>query len=259
MVFCLDSFGHDPGLVRVSEGAKKGRLGNNKIGWNIMLPNFLVIGAMKSGTTSLYHYIKAHPEIFMPSLKEPNFFIKRDIGTRDTEWYESLFSDGRYAKALGEASVNYTKYPHYSGVPQRIAATNKDMKLIYVLRNPFDRTYSHYLHNIYAGIENEPFRDAIVRRPLYIQASLYYMQIQEYLKHFSREQVLILILDDLKHNPTGTVKRVFEFLEVDEQFVPPNVGEVRHQTKQKRGNGANIFSRYGILFVDNPVTLLHDF
>ena len=207
-----------------------------------MLPNFLIIGAMKSGTTSLYHYIKTHPEIFMPAFKEPNFFIKKDIQKRDLEWYEALFSGSNNAKALGEASVNYTKYPHYQGVPQRIASFNKNMRLIYVLRNPLARTCSHYLHNIYAGIETESLRDAIVKRPLYIQASLYYMQIQEYLKHFSSDQLLILLFEDLKKDPIGIVRKVFDFLEVDEQFVPPNIGEVKHQTKQKRGKDRLIAS-----------------
>jgi len=199
-----------------------------------MLPNFLIIGAMKSGTTSLYHYMKTHPEIFLSSIKEPNFFTK-DIQKKDLEWYKSLFSDGKKAKALGEASVNYSKYPHYTGVPQRIASLNKNIKLIYVLRNPLARTCSHYLHNIYAGIEPDSFKEAIAKRPLYIQASLYYMQIQEYLKFFPREQLLIFLLDDLKKNPRDTVKKVFTFLDVDNQFMPPNIDEVKHQTKSKKG------------------------
>ena len=198
-----------------------------------MLTDFIVIGGMKCGTTSLDYYLKAHPEIAMLS-KEIDFFTRNyHMGL---DWYESLFrTKSKDMKIFGETSVSYTKYPHYIGVPQRIASSNRNMKLIYVLRNPFTRTYSHYLHNVYAGIETDSFKEAIVKRPLYIQASLYYMQIREYLKFFPREQMLMLLLDDLKHNPTGSVKTVFGFLQVDEQFIPPNISEVKHQTKKKRG------------------------
>lgn len=197
---------------------------------------------MKSGTTSLYHYIKTHPDVFMPRFKEPNFFIKQNLRQKDINAYHDLFANAKRAKAIGEASVNYTKFPHYAGVPEKISDADKNMKLIYVLRNPYERTHSHYLHNIYAGIESDAFAEAVQKSPLYIQASLYYMQIQEYLKYFSKSQMLILILDDLKSKPLETIQSVFRFLAVDEAFMPPNIGEVKHRTKKKRGQDRPILS-----------------
>lgn len=195
---------------------------------------------MKSGTTSLYSYLKNHPDVFMPANKEPAFFSNERIWNKGVKWYESLFIGQEDKKAVGEASVNYTKFPYYKSVPERIYALIPEVRLIYVLRSPVDRIYSHYLHNVYAGIEHDPLQKAIVEKPLYIQTSLYYTQIEQYLKHFDREQLLILLLDDMKEDPADTTRQVFEFLQVDSTYVPPNITEVRHQTKEKRGKDNNI-------------------
>jgi hypothetical protein len=200
-----------------------------------MLPNFLIIGAMKSGTTSLYHHLRTHPDVFMPRNKEPEFFANDAIWARGAQWYESLFADGRGKKALGEASASYTKYPYFKQVPQRIASLVPSMKCLYLLRSPIERIYSHYLHNIYAGIETEPFARAILDRPLYIQASLYYNQIEQYLQHFPRAHLKVLLLEELQQAPAKTVKEVFTFLSIDPEFTPPNLSEVKHQSKLKRG------------------------
>ncbi len=200
-----------------------------------MLPNFLIIGAMKSGTTSLYSYLRTHPDIFMPTNKEPGFFSNEPVWNKGIIWYESLFAGSENQKARGEASVNYTKHPYYENVPSRIQSLCQDVKLIYILRSPVERIYSHYLHNVYAAIESLPFEQAIEKRPLYIQASQYYFQIEQYLDFFPRDNLLILILDDMKSNPLGTVKQVFNFIGVDNSFIPPNINEVKHQAKLKRG------------------------
>jgi hypothetical protein len=200
-----------------------------------MLPTFLIIGSMKSGTTSLYHYLRAHPDIFMPRNKEPKFFSHDPVWAKGVKWYESLFQDGRGKKAAGEASVGYTKYPYYCNVPQRIASLVPSMKLLYVLRSPVDRIYSHYLHNIYAGLETDPFETAVLTKPLYVQTSLYYNQIEQYLHYFPRQQLSVLRLEELQQRPVETVKGIFEFLGVDAGFIPPNLHEIKHQSKLKRG------------------------
>ena len=200
-----------------------------------MLPNFLIIGAMKAGTTSLYSYLRTHPDIFMPVNKEPAFFSNEPVWKKGGDWYESLFAGQECTKARGEASVNYTKYPHYQNVPRRIHSLVPNMKLIYVLRSPIDRIYSHYLHNVYAGIETDPIEKALSERPLYVQISRYYQQIDQYLQIFDRKQLMVIILDDMQHDPAAVVKRVFSFLDVDDSHVPPNINEKKHTTSDKRG------------------------
>lgn len=200
-----------------------------------MRPNFLIIGAMKAGTTSLFAYLKTHPEIYMPTNKEPNFFSDENVRTKGIKWYESLFNAGKDCKAIGEGSVNYSKYPHYKKVPERIHSFFPDMKLIYVLRSPIERIYSHYLHNIYAGIEEESLEKALIDRPLYIQTSLYHSQIEQYLKYFHKDNILIFLLDDMKSDSLKVVQTVFDFLDVFSSYVPPNIQEIKHQTKLKKG------------------------
>lgn len=201
-----------------------------------MLPTFLIIGAMKSGTTSLYAYLKEHPQIGMPVNKEPDFFSNELVWQRGLSWYENLFDAFQEKTALGEASVNYTKYPYYDNVPSRIASILPGVKLIYILRPPVERIYSHYLHNVYAGIEDESFEQAVANKPLYIQTSLYYTQIEQFLHHFAQERLMVLLLEDLQQQPLATVQRIFAFLGVDASYVPPNIHVIKHQGKLKRGS-----------------------
>ena len=114
------------------------------------LPTFLIIGTMKGGTTSLYRYLRQHPEVFMPERKELNFFVDEYAGppidppeernwSRGITWYEHQFADAERERAVGEASANYSRHPTYPGVAERIAAVVPNVKLIYVMRNPIDR------------------------------------------------------------------------------------------------------------------------
>ncbi len=190
---------------------------------------------MKSGTTSLYHYLRSHPDIFIPAIKEPCFFSNKTIWERGIKWYESLFNGYGNSKAIGEASTNYTKYPIFPNVPERIASIESKMKLIYILRHPIDRIYSQYVHNFYFGNEINSIEDVIMNKPQYIQISLYYKQIDQYLKYFPKEQLLIIILEDMEKDALKIIKNVFEFLNVETTFIPPNITERRNQTKYKRG------------------------
>ena len=116
------------------------------------LPSFLVIGAMKAGTTSLYHYLHAHPQVFMPSIKELDFFVAGGNWGRGLHWYQKQFAGaGPGAVAVGEASTMYTKYPSVDGVPERIAAHLPEVRLVYVVRDPIDRIRSHYRHRVAVG------------------------------------------------------------------------------------------------------------
>lgn len=198
------------------------------------LPTFLLIGAMKAGTTSLYHYLKAHPQIFMPEYKAPEFFAAESNWWRGIDWYRKQFaSAGPEAVAVGEASNVYAKYPRYRGVPQRIAAHIPDVRLIYVIRDPINRIRSHYQTRLAEGAEKAPFEEAVFKNPIYIDYSRYALQIEEYLKYFPREQLLIITAEDLRDARQATLRRVYEFLGVDAAFVPSDLDRAFYETKDR--------------------------
>ena len=137
------------------------------------LPNFIVIGAMKSGTTSLFHYLQAHPQVFMSPLKEVEFFVEEKNWRRGMDWYRAQFAGASPgALAIGEASTAYTKYPEYPGVPERIASSLPDARLIYILRDPIERIRSHYQHRVLSGAEREPLERAVLNDERYMNLSL---------------------------------------------------------------------------------------
>jgi hypothetical protein len=208
-----------------------------------MLPNFLIIGAMKSGTTTLYHLLKSHPEIYMCEIKEPRFFsLEKNMA--GISRYESLFRDAKGKKAIGEASTNYTKYPIFKDVPQRIKRYIPDARLIYIVRNPVERAYSEFTYN-YAtrGVEKNNFHQAITENPSYINISKYYMQIEQYLNVFEREQIEVVLLEDLRDSPHEVIRDIYGFLEVDREYTPPRLGEHTHQTKNRAGQNRAIKNR----------------
>ena len=119
-------------------------------------PNFIVIGAMRAGTTALFEYLRAHPDVYIPELKELNFFWER--WKRGIGWYESQFAGATDEKAIGELSPEYTFYPARRGVAERIAKLLPDVKLIYLMRDPIARMRSNYVWRVAAGSESRPMR-----------------------------------------------------------------------------------------------------
>lgn len=180
------------------------------------LPDFLVIGAMKAGTTSLYHYLAAHPQVFMPRVKELDFFTEELSWRRGWAWYRRQFSDaGPEARAVGEASTSYTKYPRYRGTAERIAQYLPKARLIYVVRDPLERIRSHYQHRVAIGEENRGIDEAVRADPVYVDYCRYAMQIDKYLEHFDRSQLLLLTSENLRSRRRETMHEVFRFLGVD--------------------------------------------
>jgi Sulfotransferase domain len=181
------------------------------------LPNFLVIGAMKAGTTSLFHYLGAHPDAYLSPLKEVEFFVDGKNWRRGLEWYRAQFADASSdALAIGEASTAYTKFPEYDGVPERIASVLPDARLIYLVRDPIERIRSHYQHRVLSGAERAPMRTAVLEDPRYIDCSRYAMQLERYLPHFAREQILLVTSEDLRSRRAETIGSVYRFLSLDE-------------------------------------------
>lgn len=176
-------------------------------------PTFLVIGAMKAGTTSLHRYLAAHPDIFMSEPKELDFFVEEKTWPLGWEWYCSHFEPGRQVIARGESSTSYSKHPRFPGVPERIATTLPDVRLVYLLRDPVERILSHVLHTWgtrgVVGILERDVQDAHV-----MSCSRYALQLEQYLAWFSPDQLLVVFSDDLRHDRTQTLQRVGSFIGV---------------------------------------------
>jgi hypothetical protein len=179
------------------------------------MPDFLVIGTMKGGTTSLYHYLNAHPQVFMTKIKEVDFFTEELNWGKGFDWYTKQFADAPPGVKKGEASTSYTKFPRYSGVAPRIAEHLPEAKLIYVVRDPMERIRSHYQHNVAIGVESLPIENAIDQNPVYIDYSRYALQLDQYLEHYDRDRVLVITSEDLRDDRAATFKQVLGFLDVD--------------------------------------------
>ena len=197
------------------------------------MPNFLIIGAMKSGTTALYYYLEQHPEIYMSPVKEPNYFSSQEQeNTADTvadiRAYQHLFRGASGTKAIGEASHSYLYEPRAAAEIRRYIP---EAKLIAILRNPIDRAYSHFLHMVRTGTEPlDDFAQALQEEEVgmrkervfqdYIGRGLYYDQLRRYFGTFPREQVRVYLYEDLSGAPINTVQDAFRFLKVEDAFVP---------------------------------------
>jgi len=207
------------------------------------MPNFIIIGAARTGTTSLYYYLQQHEDIFMSPCKEPGFFAfegqteliepsgRRTLPPHSTIWeeYLKLFEKATIEKAVGEAS---TLYLYHHEAPERIRSRVPDAKLIAILRNPVERALSHYLYNSSRSLEpcsslNEALmveedRIANAFSPAfhYRRRGLYAEQLNRYLNLFPKEQLLIFLHEDLIAHSLSAVQEIFQFVGVDSEFIP---------------------------------------
>jgi len=201
-----------------------------------MLPNFLVIGAGRSGTTWIYECLKEHPDVFVPKrIKELNFFNRHSNYERGVEWYEKFFKDHSGQKAIGEVTPTYLCCPE---VPARIYKHFPRMRLIVSLRNPVERAYSSYIGYVLSGIVRRGVNilDASKKLVFDNQSSIvdhgfYFEHISRFLKYFSKEQMCILLFDDLLDNPRLFIKTVYDFLMVDSSFIPSYIDKKVNSAK----------------------------
>ena len=190
------------------------------------LPNFLIIGAAKAGTTSLYDWLRQHPAVFMPRLKEPGFFAydpgRPDLGITITtlEQYAALFDGVMIETMVGEAS---TLYLSSTRAVDGIHETLPGVRLIAALRNPVERAYSTYQMNLRNRGVNDgvPFLQALeagsgLRRG-------YAAGLARYFERFPRERICIVLFEEIAKNPLETVRGLFDFLGVDPGFAPDMV------------------------------------
>ena len=200
-----------------------------------LLPDFLIIGAAKSGTTALYDLLKQHPQVYLPFDKEPLFFSRDDYFAQGADWYvERCFKEGASFRVRGEATPHYLYWAEK--VAPRIAQTFATCppKFIAIFRDPVQRAYSWYWNMVREGFETRSFSEALENEPRalkenwdtfqsfglmtfgYERGGRYATQLESYLALFPRERFLFLLQEDLKAaHLDATMRRVFEFLDVD--------------------------------------------
>jgi hypothetical protein len=213
------------------------------------LPNFLILGAQKAGTTALYAYLRWHPQVTGPSFKEVSFFDRHYA--RGERWYRAHFPVRRRA-AIGEASPSYLLHPL---APERVVRLLPGARLIALLRNPVDRAFSHYQHEVALGREQLSFEDAIaaedarlrgeVERMLsdpayfshawwnytYLARGRYAEQLERWYAAFPRERLLVLFTEELAEDPGTTYGRVLELLGLAPRELPsyPHIFEREYE------------------------------
>jgi sulfotransferase family protein len=206
------------------------------------LPNLVLIGGLKCGTTSLHHYLNLHPEIAMSRPKELNFFISELNWGLGQEWYAGHFPPD--AAVRGETSPHYTNRPFLEGVAERMAQTIPAAKLIYAVRDPIERLLSHYVHNVGGGYERRSLDEVLADESTsYFQRGRYAYQLEPYLQVFEREQIAIVSQDELRADREGTMARLFELLGVDAGFTSPEFERQWETGSAKAGGGFRLMDR----------------
>lgn len=205
------------------------------------MPNFLIIGAQKSATTTIAYYLEQHPEIFMSPIKEPGFFDFEgtapsfsgpgdremyELVVSDINGYQNLFREAQTEKAIGEAT---TWYLYSEEAPKRIKSYIPNVKLIVVLRNPISRAYSAYMHTVRDGREKLSFHEALNAEEARIRANWEYIwryqeigfyskQLKRYLCEFSRDQIKVFLYEDFCDRTDLFFRDLFKYLGVNQEF-----------------------------------------
>ena len=191
------------------------------------LPNLVVIGAAKAGTTSLHNYLDLHPDVVMSHDKEMRFFTDPDCRS----WigrYQDYFPAG--TRYRGESTPQYTKWPLYPGVADRIAELAPDARLIYLLRDPVERALAEYVEEatwgVMSGDIDEHLADADVPHNRLVAPSRYASQLREFHRRFDPDRILVVDLDTLGAEPAQSLARIFDFLglpqiDLDEEALRP--------------------------------------
>lgn len=199
------------------------------------LPNFLIIGAMRSGTSSLAHYLRGHPDVFMARNKELHFFTDRF--ERGLDWYRYQFAGSARYPVVGEATPTYMYDPV---AIERMGAVVPDAKLVAVLRNPVDRAYSHYWHQVEKKRESASFADAVTaeserltgtcgierRTWAYLEKGRYLAQLTNVCDMYPREALQVVLFEDLRDRPGDVFASLCEFLGVECGERPRSLGKI---------------------------------
>jgi len=196
------------------------------------LPDFMIIGAMKCATSSLYEQLALQPGIMLSSPKEPNFFSNDEIFEHGIDWYKSLFGMPEHMNLVGEASTHYTKLPTYPHAVERIMRYVPDTKFIYVMRHPVDRLVSQYVHEWSQKVIQCDINKALQSYPELLDYSRYDYQLTPYLDAFGSDRVLPVFFERMLAFPQLELKRVCAFIGYQgtpkwHEIAPQNVSKER--------------------------------
>lgn len=186
----------------------------------------MVVGAAKAGTSWVHQCLQEHPDVYVPDRKEIRFFsINYGKGKK---WYKRFFKKCDNENAVGEVSPTYMIHRK---APKRIYLHNPKMKLIFILRNPVKRAYSHYCMKLRAGEVTKKIDNEIKKGSKIVKYGMYLDAIKRYLKFFEKENIKIHIFDDLKRNPKMFIKNVYKDVKVDTEFQPDIIDKKYHSRK----------------------------
>lgn len=213
-----------------------------------MTPDYIVIGAMKCGTTTLAAQLGAQAGIFMAEPKEPNYFSDDEIYARGAEWYGGLFARAETGDILGEASTHYTKRPELPQTVTRMKAALPDVRLVYMIRDPMARLVSHYIHEWSQGVLSASLEVEIDRHAPLVDYGRYGWQIAPFVEAYGAEAILLTSLERMNADRDGELARVAHHIGIE--------GPVTWVEEQGAENVSAGRSRklplHGVL-VDNPV------
>jgi len=180
-------------------------------------PSFVIVGAMKSATSTLYDQLILQSGIYMPELKEPNFFSDDEQFSRGEKWYQSLFLNAEKTDLIGEASTHYTKLPTYPETISRMSRLLRRPKIIYIMRHPISRLISQYTHEWTMGNITSSLDEAVVKHSELTDYSRYFYQIEPYLSEFGYHMVLPVFFERLTSSPQAELERICRFIGYQEK------------------------------------------
>ncbi len=209
-----------------------------------MLPNLFIGGAAKSGTTTLHYWLNQHPEVYFPRQPQEIHYYDHDYFFKNgLQWFEKHFYGSCEEKIIAQTSPSYLYYSH---VPERIFKDIPHAKFIFILRNPIDRAYSDYWMNVMYGLETLSFKQAIAKEKdriarssrdelyyAYLKRGLYVNQLQRFFCFFPRENILILLFDDLVRNGLEILRECSDFLEVDYNYFVTEAFKIKNYNPSK--------------------------
>jgi hypothetical protein len=221
------------------------------------LPDFIIIGAAKSGTTSLFMWLGDQPEVFRPPIKEPDFFSKDRVWRRGRQWYANIFSGAPAGALRGEASTSYTELGFCSIAAERMAEVVPNARLVYLLRHPIERLSSHYRHELQKGRERRPLAEAVAAPGNeYVGSSMYFSCLAPYTTLFDRDQICVVRFEDVLVEPAPGWSSVLAHLGLPDRSAP---GTVWNRTDDKPAYTRSMLKLYelgvlrGVKFLPGPV------
>lgn len=176
------------------------------------LPDFIIVGAMKCGTSTLAAQLGAQQGLFMTTPKEPNFFSDDAVFANGRDWYEALFEHAEPGDIKGEASTHYTKYPVHPDALPRMQDMLDAPKIIYLIREPVARAVSHYIHEWTMGVMTADMEQAFATHPELVSYGCYADQIEPYLKAYGAKNILVISLEAMKADPQKVLEKACRFL-----------------------------------------------